>query len=121
VLNLTQPVGLLMIAVLMLVRDADDPWTAVRTLMDALPAGSYLAITHPGQDFDPAAMDAVVQAATGAGMTLVPRKRADVQRFFADWEIINPGVVPVMTWHPDGEPPADPHAAYYWAGLARKP
>lgn len=121
VLDLTQPVGLLMIAVLMLVRDTDDPWAAVRTLMDALPSGSYLGITHPGQDFDPAAMNAVVQAATGAGMTLVPRERADVQRFFADWELIDPGVVPVMTWHPDGELPADPHAAYYWAGLARKP
>lgn len=121
VLDLTQPVGLLMIAVLMLVRDADDPWTAVRTLMDALPSGSYLAITHPGQDFDPAAMDAIVQAATGAGMTLVPRVRADVQRFFAGWELVDPGVVPVMTWRPDGEPPADPNAAYYWAGLARKP
>jgi hypothetical protein len=88
--------------------------------MGALPSGSYLAITHPGQDFDPAAMAAIVQAATGAGMTLVPRERADVQRFFAGWELIEPGVVPVMTWHPD-QAPADPNAAYYWAGLARKP
>lgn len=86
-----------------------------------LPTGSYLAITHPGQDFDPTAMTAVVQAATAVGLTLVPRERVDVQRFFAGWEIIDPGVVPVMTWRPDGAPPADPHAAYYWAGLARKP
>jgi hypothetical protein len=121
VLDLTQPVGLLMIAVLMLVRDSDDPWGAARTLMDALPSGSYLAITHPGQDFDPAAMAAVVQAATAAGMTLVPRECADVQRFFADWEVVDPGVVPVMAWHPDGESPAVVQAAYYWAGLARKP
>ncbi|MDI6098346.1 SAM-dependent methyltransferase [Actinoplanes sp. NEAU-A12] len=121
VLDLDQPVGLLMIAVLMLARDSDDPWTAVRTLMDELPSGSYLAITHPGQDFDPAAMEAVVRAATASGMTLAPRQRADVRRFFADWELVDPGVVPVMTWYPDGPSPADPHAAYYWAGLARKP
>jgi hypothetical protein len=121
VLDLDQPVALLMIAVLMLARDSDDPWNAVRTLMDALPSGSYLAITHPGQDFDPDAMAAVVQAATTAGMTLVPREHADVRRFFSDWELVEPGVVPVMNWHPDGEPPADLNAAYYWAGLARKP
>ncbi|WP_092555547.1 SAM-dependent methyltransferase [Actinoplanes derwentensis] len=120
VLDLTQPVALLMIAVLMLARDSDDPWTAVRTLLDALPSGSYLAITHPGQDFDPTAMDAIVQAANGAGMTLVPRDHADVRRFFADWELVDPGLVPVMAWQPDGDPPADPNAAYYWAGLARK-
>jgi hypothetical protein len=120
VLDLDQPVGLLMIAVLMLARDSDDPWSAVRTLMDELPSGSYLAITHPGQDFDPEAMDAVVAAATSAGKTLFPRERAEVQRFFGDWELVEPGVVPVMTWHPDREPPADTNAAYYWAGLARK-
>ncbi|MFD1373994.1 SAM-dependent methyltransferase, partial [Actinoplanes sichuanensis] len=121
VLDLDQPVALLMIAVLMLARDSDDPWAAVRTLMDALPSGSYLAITHPGQDFDPAAMDAIVRAATDAGMILVPRDRAGVQRFFGDWELADPGVVPVMAWHPDGEQPEDPNGAYYWAGLARKP
>ncbi len=121
VLDLDEPVGLLMIAVLMLARDSDDPWGAVRTLMDALPSGSYLAITHPGQDFDPAAMEAVVQAATAAGMTLVPRRRAEVERFFAGWELVDPGVVPVMAWHPDSEASAGLETAFYWAGLARKP
>jgi hypothetical protein len=120
VLDLDEPVGLLMIAVLMLVRDADDPWTAVRTLVDALPSGSYLAITHPGQDFDPAAMDAVVRAATQAGIVLAPRVRADVQRFFGDWEMVDPGLVPVMDWHPD-DGIRTIETAFYWAGLARKP
>lgn len=120
-LDLDQPVGLLMVAVLMLMADEDDPWGCARTLMDALPAGSYVAITHPGQDFDPQAMGAVVAAATQGGMTLVPRVREDVRRFFGDWELVDPGVVPVMAWRPEGDPPADPNAAYYWAGVARKP
>ncbi|GAA1655211.1 SAM-dependent methyltransferase [Actinoplanes couchii] len=117
VLNLDEPVGLLLIAVLMLARDADDPWAAVRALLDALPSGSYVAITHPGQDFDPAAMAAIVGAATQAGMVLVPRVQSEVARFFADWDLVEPGVVPVSTWHPDKEP----GDAFYWAGLARKP
>lgn len=121
-LDLSKPVGLLMIAVLMLIDDADDPWSDVRTLMDALPSGSCIAITHPGQDFDPEAMAAVVAAATQGGMTLAPRRREEVARFFDGWELVEPGVVPVMTWHPENDEALDaPNAAYYWAGVARKP
>jgi hypothetical protein len=120
-LDLSRPVGLLMIAILMLVADEDDPWGKARTLMDALPSGSYVAITHPSQDFNPDALAAATAAATQGGMTLVPRTRTEVARFFADWELVEPGLVPVMAWRPDEEPPIDPNAAYYWAGIARKP
>jgi hypothetical protein len=120
VLDLNKPVALLMIAVLMLADDSADPWGATRTLMDALPSGSYLAVTHPSNDFDPERMGAAVKAATSHGMTLVPRPRHEVERFFDGWELLEPGVVPVMDWRPDG--PHEPgKIAYYWAGLARKP
>ncbi|MFD0277694.1 SAM-dependent methyltransferase [Kitasatospora sp. NPDC127111] len=120
-LDLDQPVGLLMIAVLMLVADEDDPWGKVAALRDALPSGSCLALTHPTQDFDPESVAKVAEAARAGGMTLVPRTRDEVARFFDGWELIEPGVAPVMAWRPDGEPPADPYAAYYWGGVARKP
>jgi len=120
VLDLNQPVGLIMAALLMLVSDADDPWGKARTLMDALPSGSYVAISHHGSDFDREAMAANVAAAAQGGVTLVPRERAEVQRLFGDWELVEPGVVPVTAWHPD-DAPADPEAAYLWAGVARKP
>ncbi|HEX5541285.1 MAG TPA: SAM-dependent methyltransferase, partial [Micromonospora sp.] len=120
-LDLNRPVGLMLVAILMLLSDAEDPWDKVRTLMDAVPSGSYLAISHPGQDFNPEAMAGVAAAAGRGGMTLVPRVRDEVARFFGDWEMVEPGVVPVMGWRPDGEPPTDPNAAYYWAGVARKP
>ncbi|HLL67073.1 MAG TPA: SAM-dependent methyltransferase [Micromonosporaceae bacterium] len=120
-LDLTQPVALTLIAILMLLDDDEDPWGSVRVLMDALPSGSYLAISHPTQDFNPTEMAAAVAAANQGRMTLVPRARADVERFFGDWELIEPGLTPVMAWRPEGEPPADPQAAYYWAGVARKP
>ncbi|MEU5565184.1 SAM-dependent methyltransferase [Micromonospora musae] len=120
-LDLDRPVALTLIAVLMLLRDSDDPAGRLRTLMDAVPSGSYLAITHPTGDFDPAAMNAAVAAATQGGMTLVPRTRAEVERFFTGWELVEPGIAPVMAWRPEDGQPDDPHAAYYWAGLARKP
>jgi hypothetical protein len=119
-LDLTKPVGLTLIAILMLLADTDDPWAKVAELRDALPSGSCLAITHPTADFNPDAVSAAVDAATGAGMTLVARTREAVSRFFGDWELLEPGVVPVSGWRPDA-PVDDPQAAYYWSGVARKP
>ena len=119
-LDQTQPIGLTLIAILMLLSDAEDPWGLVAELRDAMPSGSVLAITHPTADFNPAEVNEAVAAATSAGMTLVARSRDEVQRFFGDWEMLEPGLVPVSAWHPD-EPVDDPEAAYYWAGVARKP
>jgi hypothetical protein len=119
-LDLTRPVGLTLIAVLMLIADEDDPWSLVARLRDAMPSGSLLAITHPTADFNPAAVEEAVAAARGAGMTLVARTKEAVARFFGDWELLDPGLVPVPAWRPD-TPVADPEATYNWAGVARKP
>jgi hypothetical protein len=119
-LDFDQPIGLTLIAILMLLADADDPWGKVGELRDAMPSGSCLAITHPTADFAPEAVAEAVAAATGAGMTLVARPKDDVQRFFGDWELLEPGLVQVPAWRPD-DPMEQPDAVYYWAGVARKP
>lgn len=120
VIDLDQPVALMLIAVLMLLSDDDGPRQILDELRDALPSGSYLAITHPTQDFDEAAVAAVTGFATAGGMTFQPRRAGEITDFFGDWEMVEPGLVPVMAWNPP-QPPADPRAAYYWAGVARKP
>ncbi|GAA2593002.1 SAM-dependent methyltransferase [Winogradskya consettensis] len=119
-LDLKQPVGLTLIAILMLLSDDDDPWALVARLRDALPSGSVLAITHPTADFNPAAVGEAVASARGAGMTLVARTKDEVARFFGDWELLPPGIVPTSAWRPDA-PVDNPEATYYWAGVARKP
>ncbi|MFI7596633.1 SAM-dependent methyltransferase [Actinoplanes sp. NPDC049681] len=119
-LDLTKPVGLTLIAILMLLADEDDPWDMVARYRDAMPSGSIMAITHPTADFNPAEVNQAVAAARGAGMTFQDRGRDEVARFFGDWELLEPGLVPVSAWRPDS-PVDDPEAAYYWAGVARKP
>jgi hypothetical protein len=119
-LDLSEPIGLTLIAILMLLADDDDPWSKVAEIRDAMPSGSCLAITHPTADFNPDEVNAAVAAATDAGMTLVARTRQQVERFFGDWEMLEPGLVPVSGWRPD-EPVDNAQAAYYWAGVARKP
>jgi len=122
-LDLAQPVAVLLVAVLMYFRDSEDPnpYGMVATLLAPMPPGSYLAVSHPTADFDPQAMAGAVAAAEQAGVTLVPRSRAETEALFAGLELVEPGVVPVLSWRPDAEPPADPHSAYYWAGVGRKP
>jgi O-methyltransferase involved in polyketide biosynthesis len=121
-LDLSQPVALLAVGVLMYFRDTDspNPFEMVATLLEPMPSGSYLAVTTPTPDFSPEDTAKAVAAAEAAGITLVPRAKADVERFFTGLELVEPGVAPMLAWRPDG-PAADPRAAYYYAGVARKP
>lgn len=119
-LDLDEPVALMLVAILMYFHDSDGVHDWVATLVDALPSGSYVVVTHPTADFNPKAVQGAVAAATHAGITLVPRSKREVERFFTGLELVEPGVVPVLAWHPDEEPD-DPNAAWYWAGAARKP
>lgn len=132
-LDLDEPVALMLVAVLMYFRDSDDPQGIVATLLDALPAGSHLVISHPTADFNPDAMAGVVVAAEHGGIPFVPRSRAETAALFGGSELVEPGVVPVLAWRPEAhrpegvapgpgaDTPVDPHSAYYWAGIGRKP
>ena len=121
-LDLGQPVAVLAVGVLMYFRDGDspDPFEMVATVLEPMPSGSYLAVTHPTPDFNPEETAKAAAAAEAAGVTLVPRSKAEVERFFTGLDVVEPGVAPMLGWRPD-EPPADPESAYYWAGVARKP
>lgn len=122
ILDMDEPVGLILVGILMYFHDSDDPQGMVSTLMDALPSGSYVAVSHPSGDFDPDAVRGAVAAATAAGITLVPRSREGVTSFFTGLELVEPGVVPLLAWHPDesiaGE---DPESVWYYGGIGRKP
>jgi hypothetical protein len=121
-LDLSQPVALLLVAVLMYFRDTEDPnpYGMVSTLLEPLPSGSYVAIAHPTADFNPEAMAVAAAAAEQSGVTLVPRSQAETEAFFTGLDLVEPGVVPVLAWRPE-EPPSEPRSAYYWAGIGRKP
>ena len=121
-LDLRQPVAVLAVGVLMYFRDSDrpNPFEMVATMLAPMPSGSYLALTTPTPDFNLEETAKAVAAAEAAGITLVPRSKAEVERFFTGLELVDPGVAPMLAWRSD-EPPADPESAYYWAGVARKP
>jgi hypothetical protein len=120
-LDLNQPVALMRIAILDFQPESADPRGIVRTLLDALPSGSYLTVTNLTADFDPEEAAAGLAAGRQSSVTYVPRSRAEVAGFFDGLDLVDPGVVPVLAWRPDGEPPSDPSAARIYAAMGRKP
>jgi S-adenosyl methyltransferase len=119
-LDLDQPVALMLVGILMHLRDSDDPYGIVATLLDALPSGSYLTITHPTADFNAEAMAGIAGSNEQAGIPFTPRSRAEIEKFFTGLDLVEPGVVPVLLWRPDEELTEDPRSAYLYAGIGRK-
>ncbi|WP_433363655.1 SAM-dependent methyltransferase [Actinoplanes sp. CA-142083] len=121
-LDLEQPVAVLLVAVLHLVRADEVAYPAISAIVGALPPGSYLAITHATGDFWPASQVAAANATNRAhGVDFRFRERGEVARFFDGMEIVEPGIVPVAEWRPDGGPAADRTDANIWAAVARMP
>ena len=123
VLDFSQPVAVLLIAVLHFIKDSDDPYRIVTTLMDAVPSGSYLAILHAASDVGSDDMpEAERRYNERASAQFNARGRSDVSRFFDGLELTGPGLVNLSRWSQvtagDGSAQGDV-AAY--CGLARKP
>lgn len=106
-LDLTQPVGLLLVAVLHFLDDTDHPHEAVARLVDALPPGSYLVLSHFSLDSLPAATAERITALTlpdaGHG-TFRPRARDEIAAFLDGLEPVEPGLASIVEWLPDHEP-----------------
>jgi hypothetical protein len=120
-LDLGEPVALMLVAILMYLRDEENPRSIVSALLDALPSGSCLTISHPSADFSPEEAADAVAASERSGISFTPRTQAEVAAFFAGLELVDPGIVPVLAWRPDGAAPADPRAVYYYGAMGRKP
>ncbi|MBL1086932.1 SAM-dependent methyltransferase [Streptomyces actinomycinicus] len=117
-IDFDEPVALLLVAILHFLADTDRPAEVVATLREALPAGSYLVLSHATGDFaDRTAAQAVYSRAT-ASLNL--RSRAEVERFFDGFELVEPGLAQVPFWRPDAPPPARSDEIGFYGGVARK-
>jgi hypothetical protein len=105
-IDFTQPVALLLVAILHFLAEAEAPGRIVAVLRDALPPGSYLVLSHGTADFHPPGVAG--QAAAGyenATAPLVLRSFEQVSAFFDGFDLVEPGLVQAPLWHPDGRPP----------------
>jgi hypothetical protein len=119
-LDFGQPVAVLLLGVLHLVSDAEDPWGLVAALMEAVPPGSYLVISHPALDISEAQAQGQRAYNQNVATPQTLRTRDQVARFFAGLELVPPGLVQVHQWRPDPEDSVPAGTVSAHGGVARK-
>jgi SAM-dependent methyltransferase len=121
-LDFASPVALLLLIILHLIPDSDDPYGTVANLVRALAPGSYLVLAHPASDIRAAEMAEMTRRVNRrlAGPPATMRDRAAITRFFDGLELLEPGVVQPQHWRPEPSAPG-PSQVTAWCGVARKP
>jgi S-adenosyl methyltransferase len=120
-LDFGAPVAIMLVLILHLIPDSDDPWRIVGRLVDAVPPGSYLVVSHPTGDLDED-IGAAITGSVNRRMPATPmtvRSHAEVSRFFDGLDVLPPGVVPQNRW-PVRAAPDDEDIGCYGA-VGRKP
>jgi hypothetical protein len=121
-LDLSQPVGLLMVAILHVIPDADDPAALVAGLRDVVPSGSCLVIGHGSADSRPEDGGRLMEISRRTPTPLTLRPRAAVESFFTGFDLLDPGLVWVPQWRPDpGCEDPHPERAANYGGVGIKP
>jgi O-methyltransferase involved in polyketide biosynthesis len=121
-LSLDQPVALLLLGVLHLISDQEDPYAIVSKLVRAVPPGSYLVISHPASDLLP---DTQHEASRQYNQRVAThqrlRSREEVARFFDGLTLVEPGLVQWHQWRPDPHDDVPADAVSGHSGVARIP
>ena len=123
-----QPVGLLMFAIMHHVEDVDNPELIMAQLRDAMPPGSYLALSSfrmPGREL-PALRDQTIEGekllvgTLGSGRW---RESEEILAWFGDWELLEPGFLSIIEWRPEPGTRIERDENYhsFFGGVARKP
>lgn len=121
-LDFSQPVAIMLLGILQLIPDADDPWAIVARLGQPAVPGSYLAISHPARDILAEEQGDLAQRLSQRMPTgLVLRSRAEVQRMFSGFSLVPPGLVPLDHWHPELGDTGTGLRSTAHGGVARKP
>jgi hypothetical protein len=133
-LDFNRPIAVLLLMTLQFVVGEHDPYALVRTLMDAVPSGSFLAISHPGSDFGDSANEGTKKYNEMVSSSMARRSREEILHFFDGLELIEPGLVQLPQWrpNPDDDIPANVTVPAYaaipanvtvpaYAAIGRKP
>ncbi|GAA3726213.1 SAM-dependent methyltransferase [Salinactinospora qingdaonensis] len=101
-IDFTQPWALLCMALFHFVEDPSDIVAAFRAHM---PSGSFLALSHgTHESTEPEDVDNVKRVYQSTTSSLLLRTPAEIAAIFTGFELVDPGLVPVMEWRSDSEP-----------------
>jgi hypothetical protein len=122
-----RPVAVLFVSMLHFFRDAEDPHGIVRRYLVDLAPGSFVVVSQLAADIQPEAIAALAETTAEndeIAYEFHPRMRLEVARFLDGLRLVEPGVVPIEQWRPDGPPPPPPPAGGeppFHAGVGQKP
>lgn len=121
ILDFGEPIALMLVAILHFLPDDDEPADIIRTLLDALPAGSYLVASHLTGEHDRTGMEAAGQAYQKSKMRGQARDRDEFARLaFSGLRLVRPGVVLVSEWRPEQAARPAPAEVNCYGGVAQK-
>jgi hypothetical protein len=124
VIDLTEPVGLMMVAVLHFVSEDDDPLGAITQFREAVAPGSYLVISHASDEVRQAEAQRAKELYKSANDKGTFRSRSRLRELFEGWDLVDPGVVWGSHWRPDWPDDDDAgsqSSGVLIAGVGRKP
>jgi hypothetical protein len=121
-LDFTRPIALMLLGIMEHIVDTDEAYAIVNQLMDALPAGSYLALCDPTTEVRPEVMhEAVRQWNKHATPPVKARSLQELLRFFDGLELLEPGLVSASRWRPDASVIGTSVEVFNFGGIGRKP
>jgi O-methyltransferase involved in polyketide biosynthesis len=121
-LDFTRPVALMLLGIINYVMDNAEADTVVNRLLDTLPSGSYLAMSHPTPEVHAEAIEKSMQLYNSSGAAPIrTRTRQELIRFFDGLDLLEPGVVSCSLWRPDVSDIGTPAEVTQHCGVARKP
>jgi hypothetical protein len=121
-IDLAEPVAVSLVAILHFFPDADDPYGIVRRLLDALPSGSQVVISHVTGDYAPETWTQLIETYRSRGIPAQARSHGEIARFFEGLDLVEPGIQVAHRWRPDNSVPAgltDAEVSVY-GGVGRK-
>ena len=123
-LDVRQPLAVLLVALLHFIPDDEAAYRSVSALREALAPGSYLVISHASYEGMPQESREHEQLYTRTATPLKMRSHAEIARFFDGFELVQPGLVYIPLWRPEG--PDDlfldqPERCTGFAAIGRKP
>ncbi|MGH3908944.1 MAG: SAM-dependent methyltransferase [Pseudonocardiaceae bacterium] len=122
-LDFSQPIALMLLGILNHIMDTDESYVVVNRLLDALPPGSYLVMSHFTALVDSAVVEEGMRLYNESGGTppVRGRSRQELIRYFDGLELLEPGLVSVSLWRPEPTQIGSTAEVYEFCGVGRKP
>jgi SAM-dependent methyltransferase len=120
-IDFAEPVAVLVAGIVHFIPDSDEPTKIIQILRDAVVAGSFLVVSHSTADGQPREFVEAQGLSVRTDTPIYMRPKAEVERYFEGFTLIEPGLTFMNLWRPDPKDQAeDPEPVAGYAGVGRK-